>query len=430
MAIPPNRSFQDNWYKRTTFKSNGSVDLTTFPMTCTKVSSSSSKSPKVALRPRIKLWVYKGQVYGRQSGWIYPKKKPKVAPNTWRPPKQYSAVLIEGNVNSFYASERAVSASAINETYGNVPLSTDLTLPAFPGYDPGLGNSAVIKALGKLKDQKINLAVAFAERTETAELLVGALSGLAKAARSLSRGNMKGVARGLGLLGSPKAPTGSNFHQKWLELQYGWQPLYNDVYGAVSALHAADQNDAKRYVVAVKGKVEKTSTIYRNSYPLSSGNFAHSHSQATIRTFEGAFVRLDYYLDNPFLASLAQLGITNPAEVVWERVPFSFVVDWFIPIGNYLSSMDAALGYLFRGGSLTQIYRQQLNGGIYPMKDGSGYSGISSQGIVNSRSVRLNRTVYTTSPLPRVPAFKNPFPQGSTHIANAIALFASSLGRK
>lgn len=39
-------------------------------------------------------------------------------------------------------------------------------------------------------------------------------------------------------------------------------------------------------------------------------------------------------------------GFSNPAAVLWEATPFSFVGDWFFPIGDYLNDLDKSS---FRG---------------------------------------------------------------------------------
>lgn len=39
------------------------------------------------------------------------------------------------------------------------------------------------------------------------------------------------------------------------------------------------------------------------------------------------------------LAYLMMLGFDNPARTIWELVPFSFVLDWFLPIGDYLEQL-------------------------------------------------------------------------------------------
>jgi len=41
---------------------------------------------------------------------------------------------------------------------------------------------------------------------------------------------------------------------------------------------------------------------------------------------------------------LAQVGITNPIAVIYDYIPFSFVLSWMIPIGRYLSTLDALQG--------------------------------------------------------------------------------------
>jgi hypothetical protein len=34
------------------------------------------------------------------------------------------------------------------------------------------------------------------------------------------------------------------------------------------------------------------------------------------------------------------LGLKANVSVVWDAIPFSFVVDWFLGVGNYLRSLD------------------------------------------------------------------------------------------
>jgi hypothetical protein len=39
-------------------------------------------------------------------------------------------------------------------------------------------------------------------------------------------------------------------------------------------------------------------------------------------------------------AAAGALGLNNPLQVVWQAMPFSFVVDWFLNIGGALSQLD------------------------------------------------------------------------------------------
>lgn len=429
MSIPPTRSRAGQYTEWATNVSGGQQPG--YPKTTDVVvydcQAQQPAKQSVPFRYRIKSWVYKGQVYTRVKG--YRPKSIRYAPNTWRDPKPYSGSFSRGNVTHFNGTVQTYNPNAptvTNTIAGDLDVNRfGVSCPAIPAPSAGLGNEAVIKALNNLKGQSVNLAVAMAERTETAELLIGTLAGLSKAARSLRRGDMRGVATGLGLTHPPKRPGGNlSFSQKWLELQYGWMPLYNDVYGCVSALHQRDQDDPKRYTVTAKGRVKVPFRTYSPPRVIQAGVRAAN----TTEGFEGVFVRLDYYLENPLLASLSSLGITNPAEVVWERVPFSFAVDWFLPIGRYLSALDATLGYKFRAGSQTWLFRRKYDGWISAgPTPGFQFLPGTVWGASHVEQLSISRSVFSSSPLPRVPSFKNPFPKNGIHIANAIALFSSSM---
>lgn len=361
----------------------------------------------------------------------------------WRPPTPYAATVVKGDVSSFQASYGTYNnryPAATHNCVGEIPYGNfgagNVSAPMFHG---DFEDRAVIKALLKLKDNKVNLSNAFAEREQTVGLAINTLKRLTTAARSLRRGNIRGVAEALKPKGLKKlskrhlnrianAARKGDFHQSWLELQYGWKPLYADVYGAVSALHKADQDNPHRYSQTVKGSVkeyiQETGDIYN------SPDTGVRLEQETIGAV-GCLVRLDYFLENPFTGSLASLGITNPAETLWEITPFSFVVDWFLPVGDYLQAMDAATGFTFRAGSRTHWSMSNVVRTLYPLGAREYESTGFAFGIGRASSLAMERSIYSHSPLPRVPSFKNPFPQyggNAAHLQNAIALFAVSLG--
>ncbi len=386
-------------------------------------------------------WSVSGNVFDKKTGkWVRPRHggdKIRFARDMWRNPTAYSVSLVEGDIShasGFVRQPTGPYPDSYTDYNGDLPTSTfGLKAPAVGNYDPTLEQRAVVKALMKLKDQKVNLAVAFGERVETAELLLGTVQTLHRFASALKKGDIKKAAKALRIpTGSlekgihrkgKKGLVGQSFHEQFLSVQYGWKPLMQDVYGAAAALHNRDQSQQKRYSACAKGLIrldgDFTSTAYYN--------YGYGASYQRSRK-EIAFVRLDYFLENPLLQSLSSLGILNPVEVAWELVPFSFVADWFLPIGNYLSCMDAAVGWQFRAGSLTRAIHETWRANLFPRAQ-PGFANISkANGVAFVRSVKMDRTVYGSSPLPRIPSLKNPFPKGnSSHIANAIALLAANL---
>lgn len=87
-----------------------------------------------------------------------------------------------------------------------------------------------------------------------------------------------------------------------------------------------------------------------HSFSMTDSSFARISQVSDATTVEKA-VAIHYSrkkartLETPQLISQLVpklLGFTNPAAVLWEATPFSFVVDWFLPIGDYLKTLDGS----------------------------------------------------------------------------------------
>ena len=337
-------------------------------------------------------------------------------PHIWLPPTAMSRETDE--IKYFYMYQKRSGGSVGGSGVDNASYS----IPYTSAYDfAGLKNAAVIRALNNLKDQKVNFAQAFAERGQVASLVANTATKLAKAARAIRRGDVPGAARALGITSKQKF---KGVRESWLELQYGWKPLLSDVYGSMCELHDNDVAEPQRYRFTVRGSAsESVSALHYELY--GSNRYV---AQGVLKRHRGARVRLDYRLDNPMLAAASALGLTNPAQLAWELVPWSFVADWFIPVGSYLSAMDADLGYIFQGGSVTTRQEDVLSSLTLDITAlglaQTNFTKYHAYGGFRSQK-RVIRTVYSSSPFPRFPGFKNPF--SVTHALNAIALLGSAV---
>lgn len=59
-------------------------------------------------------------------------------------------------------------------------------------------------------------------------------------------------------------------------------------------------------------------------------------------------------VSNPNLLLANRLGIINPQTWIWDAIPWSFVVDWWFPIGTFLSNFTASVGLSFTDVSVTR----------------------------------------------------------------------------
>lgn len=287
-------------------------------------------------------------------------------------------------------------------------LNSDTALPTFPS---SIVSRAEIEALLSLKDQKVNFAQAFAERQMTADLLGSTLSRIARSVMLLRRRKVKEAWREIG--GNPRT-----IPKTWLEYQYGWKPLLSDIWG--STLLLAGRKDVSDWVVTVKGN----RTVKSSSEDV----VGSSHRmRRKIKTRQGCYVRLDYQPGEALFHTLSSLGLTNPALLAWELLPYSFVIDWAVPIGDWLSSLDAANGMNFYSGSKTTLSERITRGSAIQgtPNEGPNYVNTVFDYSVYRREFDLNRVPYASSPLPGFPGFKDPF--SLTHMANGFSLLSQAL---
>jgi hypothetical protein len=132
-----------------------------------------------------------------------------------------------------------------------------------------------------------------------------------------------------------------------------------------------------------------------------------------------------YRISSPPLKSLASVGISNPLLLAWELVPYSFVVDWFLPIGNYLESLDATNGLTFESGYVTVL--EKTVGTIFhdANTSQSGTRFYYANEMESYNNIRCQRTVLGSFPQMPYPTFKNPL--SSSHVASALALLLQTI---
>lgn len=286
----------------------------------------------------------------------------------------------------------------------------------------------------KLKDQSVNVAQFYGEWDQTSRLLATSVARIGKAVSALRHGDIAGAARALGV----KVPNGSsNFYRRWernqseaistgwLELQYGWLPLLSDAYGSVKFLDTFLKAKPLLFHASTRKQVSRSDYLKTQQAEYIEEYFYQSKFEVSSRC--------SYRMTAAPYHNWSSLGFTNPVDLAWELLPFSFVVDWFIPIGNFLSSLDATLGLTFVDGSTTEFQKDSV---MY-MKTGKdlrqtvpGYNHYNSQsGVIQSRQevVTVNRVNMNDFPSSLLPIPKNPFSQ--THFFNALALLKLNFRR-
>lgn len=277
-------------------------------------------------------------------------------------------------------------------------------------------NRALIDARLNAVRGSVNLMQAFAERQQLVNMVNSTARRLSSAFRALKRRDLTQVARSLGLnqkSGRKMKPlTTKDPASQWLELQYGWLPLLGDVFGSLELIKRADQG--KPIFVSIGRAKDKGERVVNGIYNWSAYN--SSFSRTAYKTDEWrAKCELSFSLSNELALVAAKTGLNNPALLAWELFPYSFVVDWFLPLGDYIESLSAPMGLTFLGGSLS-LKRKRKCVEVF-----EGYSGRRRGRVQMERSQETwNREVFGSLPVPSFPSPKSPF--STAHALNALAL--------
>lgn len=189
----------------------------------------------------------------------------------------------------------------------------------------------------KLYTRPVDLTVALGERKETARLLTDAAKRLGKTFLALRKGNFGGAARQLfGTYNNKLRKQLLNVTdpaKAWLCMQYGVKPLLQDIYGSIEVIQ-----NVRPPQVCIRAKVEEVFDFEGQSGTAKDGRYVEISGYNSVR------MKLVADVTNPFMDALNQIGFTNPINTAWELIPFSFVVDRFVLVGDWLTSMGPLPG--------------------------------------------------------------------------------------
>lgn len=252
-----------------------------------------------------------------------------------------------------------------------------------------------------------NGAVTNGELTESLRLIGDTATRIANVLRYAKRGNFH---EAFAALAGSRLRSGARKKQvdvaadNWLELQYGFIPLYKDV------------KDAAQFMATtLNGTLEREYRVrYRkNETLLYDGPFAFPDAECYTRK------QMIFTLRSVNTALLG--GIADPASLVWELLPFSFVFDWWLPIGDYLHAAGF-LNSIETVGEIVMSEKFLFDSGAPVYTGGDGGELLSDVSSYRMKRVHFSREVLPDFALPH-PVLKPLISEKPwKHAASAVAL--------
>lgn len=180
--------------------------------------------------------------------------------------------------------------------------------------------------LENVRGHDFNLGTFAAQGGQTVSMVTSAIGAVGGAILDLKKGRFESAARRFGVAPRPSRLSQKDVAGRWLELQYGWLPLLSDVHEATKAYEVLTSSPRRTRVSAqvTKSQISEMSV---------------SPALFSMKGNQRSSIRIIYEMTEVMDAPRS-LGLTDPLTVAWELIPYSFVADWFIPIGTYLENLN------------------------------------------------------------------------------------------
>lgn len=268
-------------------------------------------------------------------------------------------------------------------------------------------NRAYAELVEAVNGEESNLGTFAAEWRESFGMLGKRFFGLYKAYSLLRKGKFRKALNALGV--SPKRKHRNKYESAvheasglWLEYWFGWSPMLNDIHGAMVQL-------TQPLPQGVRQRGRGRDSQYRhqvNTYFFTGTKWYDCRVQTGAR----------FSLSNPNLYLLSQLGIINPATVLWEIIPFSFLVDWVFNVSSFIASFSDFAGLDYQDTYTTETVRRTTRDTWKP----------ETPGLLHEELVWMIRRTNLLRPLPNTQILAN-LGVSKTRAASAAALFGGIL---
>lgn len=266
----------------------------------------------------------------------------------------------------------------------------------------------------KAKSQEVNLLNAIGERRQTMAMLADCVSRLATAISAARRGNFQKAARKL-FPGNSK-----ELANDVLLVNFGIKPFLNDIEGAAKHLARRQSQSPTSVIKSANKEVVRNTEVYNASNSIISRRlYVSTETEITVRHV------MEIKIDDGTTFEANRLGLLNIPSTLWELTPWSFAIDWLIPIGDYLNKVDAFAGLTITRYHITTVIKQKVT--VTCVHDGTvgaiGYQCRTSgeTGVWQKELLYVNRAVQANNPPPmQFPSIRNPLT--TTRLINASAL--------
>lgn len=235
--------------------------------------------------------------------------------------------------------DKLLSISNTGKACISAPLGPGRNVRLPPNVNwAAIDNRALARYNGRLRKGSASLGVTLASWKQSQEMIVHRSKYLVRqldyAARALSRDKGR-----LHYLRRKKDPVADEV----LELEFGWLPLFQDLHACLNTVVAGAI--PPHYVKSRHREFIQRTDVKNGAFDSSVTNWSG---------FMGTTLTSQVQVSNPNLWLLNRMGLINPATIMWDLVPWSFVVNMFLNVNQMINSITDTVGLTINDKSTTR----------------------------------------------------------------------------
>lgn len=226
------------------------------------------------------------------------------------------------------------------------------------------------KVLSKLSQKKWDLGVTALEIKQTAGLITDGAKSFVSAFESIVRAHQSSKEvihrffrrvikhgdfyQAAAEVGMKDIRLLEDIRSRWMQYQFGVKPLIYDSYDIANALADHLAKDGLSVLLRVKaGAQRRAAARYVSRMTVEPYARATLNGESTVQVhFSGV-----YEMPIGTTGLINELGLDNPYAILWETTRLSWMYDYWLGVGDWLSSLTAANNMTFREGCRSELLR-------------------------------------------------------------------------
>lgn len=249
--------------------------------------------------------------------------------------KSYDSVFMNGVPVSFHTNTWSYDQQVIMDSYNSAYLNARRAADQWIAYFKDVSRNILLE---KLRGESLNLIDIYRERRATSDLVMGFIDKSMFTIRNwrrpravLRKWGYKTVSRRQLRAVRTALRNVDTYGDAWFTYWFAIRPAIGDVHAAINTCYNVEKRLTRKKRNS-KTKVEHL--VETNECDISVDAFMR--------------IGVSYTVSDTTLASIAL--VENPAEGLWEAIPWTWVLDYVVNVGQYLGLLNATLGLSFLSG--------------------------------------------------------------------------------